>query len=165
MTDATALADTLKAICVAHSNGTLNPYEKAVLRQAAALLEPLSLRLADLTDPKKSAWTDEARAACRAFERQFDVEVVSIEHHAEWVDRLASAEREREGMNETATGFANDALRAERRNADLTRRVAELDKALTALVNWPKSHEAMTRARAALATQAPPTSSTEGKME
>jgi hypothetical protein len=54
---------------------------------------------------------------------------------------------------------------ATRRNAALMRRVAELDKALTALVNWPKSHEAMTRARAALATQAPPTSSTEGKME
>ena len=105
----------------------------AAWQQALFDLQNANVRLANLTDPKKSAWTDEARAACKAFERQFDVEVVSIEHHAEWVERAEAAERERDEArqghaiarkwcDQLEAGGARETERAEsaeRRNADL----------------------------------------------
>jgi hypothetical protein len=170
MTDATALADTLKAICVAHSNGTLNPYEKAVLRQAAALLEPLSPRLASAERAEEGVESqlrrerDEADEVARSLHdrntdlaRQHQDVLIHIDHFQEIVE-----------------GDRDQHLTL----VPVTKREVAMEKALRDIATHPLHAQAHIGDRAAiglaacrsiasgaLATQAPPASSTEGKME
>lgn len=50
---------------------------------------------------ERRGWSEAAREACRAFEREHDVEVVSIEHHTTWVDRAEKAEADNAALRKT----------------------------------------------------------------
>jgi len=77
-------------------------------------------------------WTDEARVALAEFEIRFDVEVVSIEHHEEWVERVADLERQLDAEREAREHAEDDARRLHKEKMAQLERALQAESRLTA---------------------------------